>query len=266
MTSDEQRDALSVADEQFQWRWVAAGVLLGAALIAVFLYLVNPGLEEPAAAGFVGGLCLVLLGILVGYRSTGETIRETAVAGLLVAVLVGIAASLLLEVRVPVLVWLMGPFVAVLVSMMGGYAGEMLQGTLEEAYEDRAVDWPWVFVSVVIGITVSSYVVLVGEARLGFSPTASLGSFAASFLVTGWVVGRFSPGRTMVEPAIAAAFMLVVDAAFVILWLGDLSGSAIFLGFGAAVVLALLGGWLGEAHQSWAELRPAGKQGRSSVP
>jgi hypothetical protein len=143
--------------------------------------------------------------------------------------------------------------------MLGGWAGELLQGTLEEAYEDRVVDLPWIFVSIVLGFTISAYAVLIGREVFDVSLEQSLWLFAGSFLVTGWVVGFFSPGNTMVEPAIAGALLMVFDAGFVILWFDGLPGSQVFLiGFGAGIVLALVGGVLGELTQRIARRGPAG--------
>lgn len=238
------------AEASLRWIWVVGGVLLGSALVSAFIRLVDPGLERPGAAAAVAVLSVVLVGILVGYRSRGETIRETAVAGLLLVILTGVVASLFLGVALRFEVWAFALFFVPLVAMVGGWVGEILQGTLEEAYEDRVLDWPWVFVSVVIGVTLSAYAVFLGQALLGLSTLQSLGVFAASFGVTGWIVGYASPGFTMVEPAVAALLMMLADGVFVILFFGELPVGRVFLvGFGGGFLLALLGGWLGEMTQ-----------------
>jgi len=256
MSSYRDVSTTDTAPEPLRWAWVTGGVLLGSILISLFVYMVDPQLERPAVTGLVVTLSLVLVGILVGYRSSGETIRETAIAGLILLILTGIVAVAVLNIRVPVLVWLLSPFYAALLTMAGGWVGEMLQGTLEEAHEDKAVDWPWVFVSVIIGFTLSAYAVFLGQALLNLSPMQNLLVFAASFLVTGWIVGFFSPGVTMVEPAIAAAGMVILDAGFVILWFDALPQfQTTLIGFGGGVVLALAGGWLGERTQRLREGR-----------
>lgn len=237
-------------NEPLRWVWVGAGVLLGAGLISLFVYLVDPSLEDPVAAAAVAVLSIILVGVLVGYRSPGETIRETAIAGIILLILLAIVGAGILKISVPALAWLMAPFLVAGVAMLGGWVGEMLQGTLEEAYDDRAVDWPWVFVSVIIGVTLSAYAVFLGRALFDLSTLQSLFVFAASFLVTGWLVGFFSPGMTMIEPAIAAGMLIIADAGFIILWFDDLAASqTLLIGFGGGMVLALLGGWLGEVHQ-----------------
>jgi hypothetical protein len=254
MSSDERTPAEELLPEPMQWAWVAIGVLLGAVLISLFIFIVDPGFERGPVTLLAVTLSLLLVGILIGFRSPGETIRETAVAGLVLFVLTALAAVVFSGARIPILVWLSSPFYAALLSMAGGWVGEMLQGTLEEAHEDKAVDWPWVFVSVIIGFTLSAYAVLLGRELLALTPMQNLFVFAATFLVTGWVVGFFSPGVTMIEPAIAAAGMVILDAGFVILWFDAVPRlQATMIGFGGGIVLALIGGWLGEKTQGLRE-------------
>lgn len=207
-------------------------------------------LDRPAVAGFIVLLSVVLAGILVGFHSRGETIRETAVAAFGLVVLTALFSATILDMTIPTFVVLLSIFLVPGLAMLGGWTGELLQGTLEEAYEDRVVDWPWVFVSVVLGFTLSGYAVLIGREAFGVTLDGSLWLFAGSFLITGWVVGFFSPGNTVVEPAIAALLMLVIDAGFVILWFDGLPAARILtIAFGVGVALALAGGWLGELTQ-----------------
>jgi hypothetical protein len=241
-----------------RWAWVGGGVVIGAFLVSLFIYLVDPGLERLDLSGFVFALSLILVGIFVGYRSPGVTIREAALAGVILLLLVAIVAIGFLRVDVPIITWLMSPFLAAIVTMAGGWVGEMLQGTLEEAHEDRAVDWPWVFVSVVVGLMLSAYAVFIGQALFDITNEQSLYLFALSFLVTGWIVGFLSPGVTMVEPAIAAGMLVLADGTLVVMWFEDIPGSQLLLiGFGGGMVLGLLGGWLGELTQQLRKRRSA---------
>lgn len=247
--------------EPLQWKWIGIGILLGGALMGLFLFLVDPRLERMTVAGYVLALSLILSGVLVGRLSPGETIRETAIVGSVLVVGGGMTASLFLDVGVPVLAWMIAPLYAAPMAMLGGWVGEMLQGTLKEAEEDEAVDWPWVVVSVVVGLALSTFSVLVGAARLGMEPTQTIWLFAFSFLVTGVMVGFFSPGRTAVEPAIAAGLMTVVNAGFVVMWFGDLPmGKILLVGFVGGVILAMIGGWVGESLQDVVAAR-AGRRG-----
>jgi hypothetical protein len=246
------RDVSSTHDDArgMQWAWVVVGVLVGGVMIGVFLNAVDRYLDRPAADGLIVSLSVLLVGILIGGLSPGEAMREAAVAGLMLAVFTIALVAFQLRVPVPTLVWLTGPFYALVLALMGGYVGEMLQGTLEEAHIDKAVDWPWVFVSVIVGFTVSSYAVFLVQAVAPSFPNQNLYIFATAFLLTGFFVGFFSPGRTMIEPAIAAAGMILVHGGFVTLYFDPPPAiDALLLSFAAGTVLALAGGWLGETLQ-----------------
>lgn len=239
------------APEPLRWAWVGGGVLLGALLIAVFMYVVDPEFQRPAVSGLVISLTIVLVGILVGFRSSGETIREAAAAGIILMFIVVFIAAALLGIRTQLLVWLLAPFFGAMLALVGGYAGEMLQGTLSEAHVDKAIDWPWVFVSVVIGFSLSTYLVFLGRALFAFTPADSLIVFGVSFFVTGWIVGFFSPGVTMIEPAIAAGGLIALHAGFIVLWfeVGP-SAQTLLVALVGGVLAALAGGWLGEKMQA----------------
>ena len=236
-------------DEPLQWKWIGIGVALGAFLMALLLFLVDPHLERMAAAAYAVGLSVMLSGILVGRMSPGETIRETAIVGVALIAAVGFVSVVFLDVGVPVVAWFFAPLYAAPMTMIGGWVGEMIQGTLPEAAEDEALDWPWVIVSVVVGLVLATFSVMISSTQWGLAPEQSIWLFALSFLVTGIMVGVFSPGKTMIEPAIAAGLMAVVNAGFILVWFGDLPVGRIAVGFGVGTALALVGGVVGEMIQ-----------------
>jgi len=243
--------ATGTESRPMRWTWIVVGVIVGGALIALFLNAVDRYLDRPATDGLIISLCVLLVGILIGWLSRGETLREAAVAGLMLSVLTLALVAFQLRVPVPTAVWLLGPFYALGLALLGGYVGEMLQGTLEEAHVDRAVDWSWVLVSVLVGFTVSTYAVLVTRALWTVAPATDLWIFAGAFLLTGLIVGFFSPGRTLVEPAMAAGGMIVAHAGLVALFIDPAPAvSSVLLVFAGGTLLALLGGWLGETLQS----------------
>jgi hypothetical protein len=247
-----ERDSLATdaGPKSMRWGWVLVGVAVGAIVITVFLNVVDRYLDRPAVDGLVGSLTVLLVGILVGAASGGETLREAAVAGLMFAVLTISVVAFQLRIEVPTFVWVAGPFYALVLALIGAYVGEMLQGTLEEAHIDRPLDWPWVLVSIVIGFTLGTYALFLVGAVYPGSPSQDMTIMAAAFLVTGVVVGFFSPGKTMVEPAIAAAGLMVVHGGFMLLYFDAPPAlSAVLTMFAVGVLLALGGGWLGEALQ-----------------
>ncbi len=129
----------------------------------------------------------------------------------------------------------------------------------------RGLDWRWIGIGVAImfGLNLVAgliFALVVGDTAP--SPTATTEEAAAaigggrllfgaligfaSFAVGGYIVGVKSPGRTILEPGISAATAVLV---------GLLLGGAFTLGNllagGLVPFLAgLLGGYLGERHQS----------------
>ena len=247
-----ERDSLAAGagSRPMRWTWVVVGVVFGAIVIAVFINVVDRYLDRPAVDGFVGCLTVLLVGIFVGAGSRGETLREAAVAGLMLAVLTIAIVAFQMRISVPTLVWLTGPFCALVLALLGGYVGEMLQGTLDEAHVDRPIDWPWVFVSVVVGFTLSTYALFLTRALLPTSSTQDLVVLVGAFLVTGVIVGYFSPGKTMIEPSIAAAGLIMAHVGFLLVFIDTPPGLGwLLLVFALGTVLALFGGWLGETLQ-----------------
>ena len=179
-----------------------------------------------------------------------QTIRATAIVGFGLFMVAGIVSGNVLGLNVPTLMWLVAPLYSAALCMLGGWVGEMLQGTLDVSTRDDALDWPWVIVSVVVGLTLGTFSVLLATARFGVNAEQSLWIFATSFFVTGVFIGFFSPGMTLVEPAIAAGLMTIINVGFVIAWYGDLPlGEILLIASGGGIVLALIGGWLGEKLQ-----------------
>ncbi len=148
------------------------------------------------------------------------------------------------------IVWAAGPFYGAALAMAAAWAGEMLQGTVEDAHDDRGLDWPWVFVCVICGFVVESYAVFVGGAFVPVTASGLLTLFLVTIFLTGCFVGLLSPGFTAVEPAVASVAMVVLSAALADLWLSDpLSAAALLAAAFGGILAGVAGGFLGETMQ-----------------
>ncbi len=252
--------------ENLRWTWIVIGVFGGAILISSFVVIVWQELPSPNVAILVGGMTVGLTGMLVGYKSPGETLVEPAVAGLILTVTS--AGILRFAVGLPITVAEFG-IAAVLGSFLalgGGWVGEVLQGTLVVADTDVPIQWPWILVGISIGLILNVYFVFMGRALFGLSSLGVLVSFSISFLITGFFVGYFSPGVTLIEPALAGGGLILMDALLArIGFHAPFPALAVLIGIGGAVFIALVGGWLGERIQRWKSSRssigPPGSQG-----
>jgi hypothetical protein len=246
----------------FRWTWTLIALALGAFLITLLVQVVRGDVPTTTAIPhtdtviFTGALAFVLMGVLVGFASPGKTIAEAGLAGLVLAIFAEVVAVGAMETVE--LMWLpMGIVGGFALSLGGAWVGEMLQGTLKDRENRKGhLQWPWVGVGIIIGVLLNSYFVLLGRAIFEMGPQGILIAFSASFLITGFFVGVFSPGVTLAEPALAAIGVIVVDA---VITSGGLDAPfpllAIVIAAAGAFVLALVGGWLGELAQAGWERR-----------
>ncbi len=230
------------------WFWVSASVVCGALLLALFLAIVDPGIDRLRVSGGVFAATLVLTGVLIGYRSPGLTTWEPGVGGLALVLLSAVVLALYTG-QLPSLAAVAITFpLAPLFAIAGAWTGEMLQGT----YRDDAVglQWLWVLVAIVVGFAAGLYSVFLAEALLGVNYLGILAFFGASFLLTGFVVGFFSPGRTILEPAVAIGGLILLDVVFSLLYFRAwFPVGAVLLALLAGIVLSVTGAWMGEAAQ-----------------
>ena len=237
-------------DSRFRWGWMAIGVVVGSLLIATFVGVVWNEQPRPAVALLVGGLTFVLAGIFVGFNSPGKTVVEPGIAGAIIAVF---AATILAALGAfPVSVGTYGTWVVAgaVFSALGGWVGELMQGTIGPDQSEFGIQWPWIVVGVVLGFVFNIYFVFVGRALFDLGPLGVLTSFGLSFLLTGFFVGFFSPGVTLVEPAIAGLALVVIDAVVTAFGFdAPMPIMTVAIGLVGAFFLALLGGWLGEFVQ-----------------
>lgn len=109
------------ATSVFSPRWVLIGIVVG--LVIQLLAWITP-------VGFIGGLLsYVIMGIVVGWASPGNTIVEPGVAAFVIATIGFVLDHLLLAVLGVGLFLAVGYGVLGLVlGMAGGWLGERLQG------------------------------------------------------------------------------------------------------------------------------------------
>jgi len=102
----------------------------------------------------------------------------------------------------------------------------------------------------VLGVVLNAYSVFVMNAVFDPPGLVLLASFCLSFVLAGAFVGYASPGVTILEPAVAALFIVAVDAALIlIIFRAPFPFFWIVAGCTGGFFLALLGGFLGERIQ-----------------
>ena len=64
-----------------RWSWILASVVLTAVLLVVFIRIGDPALQRPAVLALVATATVMLVGIVIGRISAGETIVEAGIGG-----------------------------------------------------------------------------------------------------------------------------------------------------------------------------------------
>ncbi|MEW6061700.1 MAG: hypothetical protein AB1600_07130, partial [Bacteroidota bacterium] len=151
--------------------------------------------------------------------------------------------------------------IGLILGLVGGWVGEQIQVTPEEAAKELAehqkgkIQWGWVLAGTVIAFTFNAFFVVGGFALLKFSVGGILLALGASFLMAGLLVGYFSPGTTIKEAALAGGLSVVLNAVF--LYSFSLLQAEEYMyvveGLVGGFVLSLVGGWLGEKLQAFME-------------
>jgi hypothetical protein len=197
----------------------------------------------------------VLIGAIVGYFSPGVTIREAMIAGLITMLVMG-GIIIAIDAEIGHDKTMMGLLLlfSCVFSLVGGWIGEKLQGTLEENETPSAFQYKWVIVGTVLGFVLNVLFVFLLPKLYNLNLQIMSFVFAFSFVVTGFVVGYKSPGVTIKEPAVAGAIAIVIEYVFIQFLLGlDVSLAILLIGLAEGFLLTFFGAWLGERYQLMSE-------------
>ena len=120
--------------KKFLWKWVLVGVIIGFACNILFVFFLSTVfliyLFKFAFVGFV--VSFVITGFVVGYKSPGVTLKEPAVAGLLVVILDWVFLRFVITFSVPAMHLTVGLIIGFLISLFGAWLGEKYQESVQK--------------------------------------------------------------------------------------------------------------------------------------
>ncbi len=223
-------------------------------VITLFLAYVSASSFSALPFPIIAILCgYVITGIVEGILSKGVTILEPAIGAMLVGVVLFVIVPLMnapgfrnLDSTVLSVVLMNG----VLLSALGGWVGEKLQGTLDDDIPDESpLDWSWVLCGAVLGTTItmllsSSLVVI-----LGYHLVSHALAFVFGLFVAGFVIGIRSSGVAVKEAVVAGFLAVVLNVDIFCLSLGMLPLEGVVGGIIAGVAATFGGSWVGEKVQ-----------------
>jgi len=239
----------SAATSALQWKWVIIGVIAGAFIMGVIVGITAKSFHNVFIPSLIGSIGFVITGIVVGYYSPGVTIREAAVGGLILAVVVLFSLLTVFSQSITVFQTLVTVVFGYLLAFVGGWVGENLQE--ERAEQTRGMQWRWVGAGIVVALILNSIGVFVFAPLFNYNLTAIFVSFLVSFVIAGYVVGYSSAGVTIKEAAVAGLATVVIDWALVSFGLGmSVPFRETIIGLTAGFLLSMLGAWAGEWLQA----------------
>ncbi len=244
-----------------EWKWILTGVVAGTALCLSLHLMMARTYHDSLIPTFMSLLGFVVMGIVIGYKSEGYTIKEPAIGGFITLVLVGNILAMGFDYNFTLLEKLLAPVVGLILGLIGGWTGEQIQITPEEIVKELEEDkkgglqWGWILAGTVIAFIFNAFFVIGGFALLKFGMGGIVIALGASFLFAGLLVGYFSPGVTIREAGIAGGLSVILNAVFLYSSEKLFKGELVYVPVGLAVgfVLSLIGGWLGEKLQSFME-------------
>ncbi len=243
------------------WFWVFWGTVIGLVIIGAFTFITSTKYNPEAVKAIpllIGGLAFAVTGMILGHYSPGHTVKEAAIAGLIIPIVGFILSSMHIGPRFidEMLIWQKALLAisGMLMCQLGGWVGEEIEGY---DHPTKYIQWHWIVVAAVIGFILNSFVIFfVGLWSLSIVPVfMGLSVFAA-----GIIAGYKSPGHTEKECSIAGAVTILLNYLFITFAL-DISAGDFKVESGTMLIIVLVsilaggalglgGGYLGERMQT----------------
>ncbi len=236
-----------------QWKWIGIGTVVGVVLTTVLFQIMSDTFNSFYIPLFIGLLSYVIMGIIIGYKSPGYTLKEPAIGGLFAVIITMAILHYVFDYNPPEGQMIAAPFLAFFLALLGGWVGEELQGSQQRAAESKTIaglEWAWVITGTVIGFILNNIFVYGLFALLRFGVAGILISLGASFIIAGIIVGYKSPGVTIKEAALAGVLGVILNFLFIYFGFGAmLDMQYLIIGLAGGFILSFVGGWIGEEMQ-----------------
>jgi len=242
-----------------QWKWIGIGTVIGVVMTTLLFQIMSDTFNSFYIPLFIGLLSYVIMGIIIGYKSPGYTLKEPAIGGLFAIIITMAILHYVFGYNPRGEQMIAAPFIAFLLALLGGWVGEELQGSQQRAAENRTIaglEWAWVITGTVIGFILNNIFVYGLFALLRFGVAGILISLGASFIIAGIIVGYKSPGVTIKEAALAGVLGVILNFLFIYFGFGAmLDMQYLVIGLIGGFILSFVGGWIGEEMQKRKEAK-----------
>ena len=242
-----------------QWKWIGIGTIVGVVLTTLLFQIMSDTFNSFYIPLFIGLLSYVIMGIIIGYKSPGYTVKEPAIGGVFAMIITIAILHYVFDYNPPEGQMIVAPFLAFILALVGGWVGEELQGSLQRTEAEKKIaglEWAWVITGTVVGFILNNIFVYGLFALLRFGVAGILISLGASFIIAGIIVGYKSPGVTIKEAALAGVLGVILNFLFIYFGFGAmLDIQYLVIGLIGGFILSFVGGWLGEEMQKRKEAK-----------
>jgi hypothetical protein len=249
-----------------QWKWILIGLFFGLVITFLSMDLIAPNYPGSIMPTFIVMVIgFSIMGIFVGYLSPGITIKESSISGIIMIIIFLLYFSILSQISIPLYYIIVTSIVGFVFSLLGGWIGEVLQA--QSPQKTSGLQWSWIAVGVVLGFLVSNTLLLILAPK--YNERTVLYILSIGFIITGIIVGLKSPGKTILESTVAGVITVLLDYLFIIFITTQNISIYVFQeqnltthtlqlkitviqiigGFIVGLILALVGGVIGEALQ-----------------
>lgn len=230
-------------------------------LSVVFLMLVGVIGENPFLPILATLTIFMLVGVVVAYFSDGVTIIEPGLGA--------IFSSLVLYILMPLIRseslagvsesdWLIVMMNNIVVTFIGawlgeklylGYKGQELEDFQSDSDKSETIAWTWVLAGTALGLMLSMIIISIFGMILNSTNFTLLLIIGVAFFVNGLVVGRFSPGVTMLEAGISGFLVMTLILNIFRAVSGEIPILYILMVLIGAFILTFVGAYVGEKLQ-----------------
>ncbi|KAB2881334.1 hypothetical protein F9K33_00905 [bacterium] len=238
------------------WFWVTAGTVVGLILIGILVLISYAKFHNPVIPYLITGLAYILTGMILGHYSSGHTIKEAALVGMIIPI-VGMILTRLYEVQsqltelsvFQILLLIVG---GILLTQLGGWIGEEMEGFNQPT---KFIQWHWIIVASVVGFMLNCFILFF--VSLFFYKLIPIALFLAlSVIASGIVAGYKSPGNTELECGIAGTVTILFNYLFLKFGLDiEIPVFVLLIALIGGGIFGLFGGWVGEKIQQKEELK-----------
>lgn len=205
----------------------------------------------------------LITGILEGLISRDVNLLEPTISAVVVSVVLYFALPALqlkglLDMTPTLLVVIL--MNGIVLSALGGWAGEKLHGTIAYGVREEPVEWGWALCGIILGVTATMFTSSTLVIVLGFKLMEHFAAYLIGLFLAGFIIGLRSRGVIFEEAGIAGFTTVVINVDIVCIALGMLDLPIIAGGLAVGIIATYFGGWMGErVHSSRAPepTRPA---------